>query len=91
LSQFQNPSGTNRQDAKDAKKEREKTLFSAFSWRPWRLGGFETVSYRPVGTGAGVGAGGPPGGGVLAVPGLLAGAGAGCTPVMTGAVTVTVD
>jgi hypothetical protein len=31
----------NRQDAKDAKEERRKTLSS---WRPWRLGGYFSVS-----------------------------------------------
>ena len=47
--------------------------------------------YRPVGRGAGVAAGVPPGVvGALAPPGRAAGAGAGCTPVKTGVDAVTV-
>jgi hypothetical protein len=35
--------GTNRQDAKNAKSTRRRMKNSSFSsWRSWRLGGFET-------------------------------------------------
>jgi hypothetical protein len=44
-SRFRSPTRMNRQDAKDAKGGKKKIPFVfAFSWRPWRLGGFAIIS-----------------------------------------------